>query len=152
MKTFLITLVALIAIPLSFAVVADVVIIAHPSLPINEISDKYARRIFLGKSSYIDDNLGVFALDQKDGAIKEEFYLLLTKKSLRQIKVHRIKMLMSGKGMQPVELDSDVEVIKRVASDPSAIGYISVENMNDSVKVLKRLISHAKSNTPPAGD
>ena len=44
---------------------------------------------------------------------------------------------LSGKGKPPKELGTDAEVLKHVAKNINAIGYVNAGSVDDSVKVLK---------------
>lgn len=43
-----------------------------------------------------------------------------------------------GKGKPPKELSSDADIIKFVAENPGAIGYVDAASVDGSVKVLKK--------------
>jgi ABC-type phosphate transport system substrate-binding protein len=46
------------------------------------------------------------------------------------------KLVFTGKAMPPKELPSSAEVVKAVAADPNAIGYIDATAIDGSVKVV----------------
>jgi ABC-type phosphate transport system substrate-binding protein len=46
-------------------------------------------------------------------------------------------MAFTGNGTPPDEVGDDAEMLKRVAGDPTAIGYVDAKSVNSSVKVLK---------------
>jgi len=108
---------------------ADIVVIgnvAAANLTKGEVSD-----IFLGKTA------GVIPLDQPASApIKGEFYLKVTSRELNQVKAIWARLTFSGQGQPPKELSDDAAIVKAVAADPKAVGYIHKNSADATVKIL----------------
>ena len=47
-----------------------------------------------------------------------------------------IRLVLSGEGVPPKVLGSEAEVLLYVAKNEGAIGFVDVDNVDDSVKVL----------------
>lgn len=91
-------------------------------------------RIFLGK------NKSFTAVNVSSGnASRAEFNKKALNKSSSQVKAYWSKLVFSGKGTPPKELDSDAKVKEFVASNPKAIGYIDSANLDGSVKAALTL-------------
>jgi len=116
---------------------AGVAVIGNSGLSINSITAAQAAAIFLGKMTALQDGTQLTAIDHVDGAdIKDEFYEKVVGKSSAQLKAHWAKIVFTGEGIPPKAYISDKTVRERVAATPGAIGYISTESVDKSVKVL----------------
>jgi ABC-type phosphate transport system substrate-binding protein len=115
---------------------AEVVVIVHPSI-IDSASKKDVSRIFLGKSKSLPGGQMVKPVSLSEGnAARDEFNEKVLKKSDSQLKSYWSKLIFTGKGQPPKELNSDADVVAKVSSDPKSIGYISPASVTDAVKVL----------------
>ena len=121
---------------MSSAVFAEVAVIVNPANG-NSLSDSDISRIYLGKSKSFGDGTSIEAVNQQpDAGVTEAFNEKVVKKSSSQLKAYWSKLVFTGKGTPPKELDSDEAVLDFVAKNPGAIGYIDASKVNDSVKVI----------------
>ena len=80
----------------------------------------------------------VVPIDQAEGSVaREEFYTRFLGKSPAQVKAYWAKIIFTGRGQPPKEVASSIEVKKRVAENPNAIGYIDQSHVDESVRVLQ---------------
>jgi ABC-type phosphate transport system substrate-binding protein len=120
----------------SFSSLAGVVVIVHPSNE-NAIDNKLIKRIYLGKAKKYPNGNQIIALNQTHGsAITNEFSDKVLSKSASQLKAYWSKLIFTGKGTPPSEMDGDAAVINSVANNPDTIGYISSDAVNDKIKVI----------------
>lgn len=116
---------------------AGVSVIVNPANT-NAIADNDISRLFLGKSSKYADGSAATAVNiDKSDAAREEFEKKALKKSAKQVKTYWSKRMFSGKGKPPAELGSSAEMLKFVAENANAIGYIDSSKVDSSVKVVK---------------
>lgn len=116
---------------------AGVVVIGNSGLSVNSITAAQATAIFLGKMTALQDGTQLTAIDHQDGEdIKDEFYQKVAGKSSAQLKAYWAKIVFTGEGFPPKGYAGDKAVQKHVAATPGAIGYISAESVDKSVKVL----------------
>lgn len=121
----------------SGAAQADVVAVVSAKNPLVSLSKNQVVDIFLGKSSRFPDGGRAVPVDQAEGAsARDEFYLQFAGKSPAQIKAHWSKIIFTGRGQPPRELQDGIEVRRLVAENPHAIGYIERELVDGEVKVL----------------
>jgi ABC-type phosphate transport system substrate-binding protein len=121
----------------SGATEAEVVAVVSSRCPETALSRNQLADIFLGRSSRFPDGKQAVPIDQAEGsAARDEFYATFTGKSPAQVKAHWSKIIFTGRGQPPPEVSNSIEVRKRVAGDPAAIGYIDRKLVDDSVKVL----------------
>lgn len=116
---------------------ADIAIIVNPSNS-NTLSDNDISRIFLGKMKSFDSGNSTSPINLKVGhSIRDEFEDKVLGKSSQQVKAYWSKLVFSGKGKPPQEMDSIAEIIAFVSSNPDAIAYIDNAKVTDEVKVVK---------------
>lgn len=116
---------------------AGVAVIGNPELSIRSITSSQAADIFLGKMTKLPDGTPLTVIEHKDGdAVKEEFYNNVVGKSFSQLKAYWAKLVFTGEGVPPKEYAGDKAVMQRVANTPGAIGYVSDESVDRSVRVL----------------
>jgi ABC-type phosphate transport system substrate-binding protein len=115
---------------------ADVAVIVHPQN--NNVMEKsYVKRLFLGKTKTFPDGSPANPINQKENnRATVEFNEKVIEKSSSQIKAYWSKLIFTGRGTPPEQVDSDAEVIRIVSNNLDAIGYIDAGNVNNSVKVV----------------
>jgi len=128
---------ALLGTSLSSLAEADIAIIANKASPINNIEQKTAKKLWLGKTHKLPGAGKVKVVDQSGGSdIKEEFYGKLAKKSPDQLKAYWAKIIFTGKAVPPKALSSDKKVLDIVSKNKNTLGYIDSKSVTDDVKVL----------------
>jgi ABC-type phosphate transport system substrate-binding protein len=109
---------------------ADVVVIVSAqsttTITASEIS-----RVYLGESN----TLTPVDLANPSHA-RREFYTKVVGKDDSQVRARWSKLVFTGKGSAPKELPSGEDVVKAVAADPHAIGYVDRSFVNMTVKVI----------------
>ncbi|MGA7748952.1 MAG: phosphate ABC transporter substrate-binding protein [Gallionella sp.] len=116
---------------------ADVVVIVSAKSHVTSLTAEQTARIFLGKTSSFPEDGDAIPIDQPEGsAIREEFYSKVVRKNTSQLAAYWAKIIFTGIGRPPVELDSSLAVRKAVAGNPNAIGYIDKKAVNKSVKII----------------
>ena len=103
----------------------------------DSLTSAQVKDLFLGKVTSLPDGTKVTVIEHKDGeAVKEEFYDKVVGKSPSQLKAYWAKIIFTGEGFPPKAYSGDKTVKNHVSATPGAIGYISAESMDKSVKVL----------------
>jgi ABC-type phosphate transport system substrate-binding protein len=130
-------LIALAVLMTSVSSKADVVAVVSSKSAITALSKSQVADIFLGKVSRFPDGLLAVPIDQAAGSVeRNEFYTKVADRSPAQISAYWSKILFTGRGKPPTEVSNDFEMKKRIAANPSAIGYINAELVDGSVRVL----------------
>ncbi|MCX7092969.1 MAG: phosphate ABC transporter substrate-binding protein [Methylobacter sp.] len=116
---------------------ADVVVIANSKSPLSNLDKDQVADIYLGKSTTYPDGSAAVPIAQVEGeAAHQEFRDVVIDKSESQLKSYWSKMVFSGKGTPPDELPNNAEVLKRIGSNPSSIGYVDKAAVDGSVKII----------------
>lgn len=118
------------------ATYAEVLVIVHPSNAASMDKGVLAD-IFLGKSNQFPNGSDAVPIDlTDDNTEKAVFYGSVANKDLSQLSSYWSKLIFTGKGKLPKALDDVDEVLELVASNPSMIGYVDADSLDDSVKVI----------------
>jgi len=116
---------------------AQLAIIAHKAVPVDQLTQAQVRDYYTGDVKSWNDKMPVVVLDLKaQSEIKEAFYKFLGLTSSRMKSIWLKKLLM-GEGDPPEALKSEEEVLKKVASTPGAIGYVNQSKVSGEVKTLR---------------
>jgi ABC-type phosphate transport system substrate-binding protein len=107
---------------------ADVVVVVSAKSTAATLTAEEISQIYLGKSK---------ALKPVENApIRNQFYTKVAGKDEAQVKAIWSKLVFTGKAAAPKEMSTSADVVKAVAADPSAIGYVDKSAVDSSVKVV----------------
>jgi ABC-type phosphate transport system substrate-binding protein len=121
----------------SHAVLADVVAVVSAKSAVTTLSRSQVTDIFLGRATRFPNGVQAVPIDQAAGsATRDEFYSKLAGKTAAQLKAYWSKIIFTGRGQPPPVVANSVEVKKRLAANPAAIGYIEQDLVDDSVRVV----------------
>jgi ABC-type phosphate transport system substrate-binding protein len=109
---------------------ADVVVIVSAQSSTTTITAAQISRIYQGKSNVMRP------IDIEEPHTRREFYSKVVRTEEAQVKGMWAKLVFTGKGSAPKEFPSGSEVVKAVAADPRAIGYVDSSFVNMTVKVI----------------
>jgi len=116
--------------------IAGVSVIVHPENN-STFSKKIIKKIFLGKSKNFDNGKVILLLSPKTGSsASNEFNKAILKKTASQINAYWSKMIFTGKGTPPQEIESVSEIISAIAENKDAIAFIDAGSVTDAVKVV----------------
>jgi ABC-type phosphate transport system substrate-binding protein len=115
---------------------AQVAVIANKSVPVDGIKKAELLDFYTGDIRKWDNQTPVIVFDLKQKSeMKEAFYDYLGKSPSR-MKSLWLKRMLSGEGEPPQALESEEEMLKKVAETTGAIGFVSKSKVNGEVKVL----------------
>ena len=114
----------------------EVVAVVSARSPITALNRDQVADIFLGKSTRFPDGTEAVPIDQtEESEVRDRFYALYAGKSPSQVKAHWAKIIFTGRGHPPKQVNS-AEAKKAIADNPRAIGYIDARSVDTSVRVL----------------
>lgn len=109
----------------SSALFANVVVVVHPSNTA-DISRDDINRLYTGRSSSFPSGSQAVPINLVDSnSVRNDFDDKVLGRSSSQIKAHWSKLVFTGKGSPPKEVNNDAEVLDLVANNPNIIGYVS---------------------------
>lgn len=112
-------------------------VIAHPDVAVNRLSRNAARAMFAMKLLQWPDGrpVRVFVLPDE-----HPLHRALCKEKLDiypyQLRQTWNRLVYSGTGQAPIEVDSEQEMLTRVAQTPGSLGYVRRSKPDDPVRVL----------------
>lgn len=115
---------------------ANVVIVVHPSNTA-EISRDDINRLYTGRASSFPGGSQAVPINLIDSnSTRNDFDDKVLGRSSSQIKAHWSKLVFTGKGSPPKEVNNDAEVLDLVANNPNIIGYVSKNADISSVRAV----------------
>ncbi|MYM93250.1 phosphate ABC transporter substrate-binding protein [Duganella vulcania] len=116
---------------------AELVVIVSARNPVSALRPEQVADIFLAQTGRFPGGDEATALDLPVGSpLRDEFYTKVAAKSPALMKAYWTKMVFTGRGQPPRELDNSVAVREMVAENPSMIGYIDRAALDPSVKAV----------------
>lgn len=114
----------------------QVAVIVNKSVSVDSASPDQIADIYRLKVRKWEDGhtIVLYNLKRKK-AVKSHFYKLINENSLNLKKLW-MRLQLTGEALPPKGLDTEEEVVKRVASTRGAIGFVSKAKVSDEVKVI----------------
>ena len=130
------TLMMLCALCLPVSATAAIAVVVHPANQTSMTQDDLVR-MYTGKLSTFPDGASAVPVNiAVSEAVRSDFDQKALGRSSAQVKAYWSKLVFTGKGTPPKEVDSAAEVINLVANNPNIIGYVAADSVSDKVKVL----------------
>lgn len=112
-------------------------VITNASNPASVVSRDFVADAFLKRVTTWPDGQDVVAVDlTARSPVRATFSEDVLGRSVAAMKSYWQQIIFSGRGVPPVELDSDELVVRFVATHPGALGYVSPRVQLAGVKVL----------------
>ncbi len=117
-----------------------IVIVVHPSNPVTALSQADVMRLFTGKTKTFPGTATAVPVGLKDGRPeKQAFDSQVLNKTSNQVRAFWAQQIFTGRGTPPREFDTPAALKAHVATHPEAIGYLSLSDVDTSVKMLKTM-------------
>ncbi len=115
---------------------AQVAVIANKSVTETEITKAKLIEVFTLSTNKWKNGDKIVVFDLKtEGKVRSDFYSYLGK-SPDDLKKIWMRAQLTGEGTAPKSLGSEYEVLEKVASTNGAIGFVALDKVNSSVKIL----------------
>jgi len=117
---------------------SDIFVIVNAANPVGPLSQKEVLDIYMGRKRVFPTGEYVLSFDQaRDGAVREQFYKMLTGMSLSQVNGYWSRLMFTGQLLPPQTLPDDKTVLEVVRRNSGAIGYVEAPPTDDpSVMVI----------------
>ena len=104
---------------------AEVVVVVSAKSTITNLTSDQVTKIFLGKTDTFPNGKNALPIDQVEGSsIRNDFYARVANKSPSQMSAYWTKIIFTGDGYPPKQLEGNLSVKKTIANNPNAIGYV----------------------------
>jgi ABC-type phosphate transport system substrate-binding protein len=112
-------------------------VIVNNGTRVEAMSKKAVADLFMKRATKWQDGTPVVAVDQAPtSAVREQFSRAVHGKPTAAVKSYWNQQIFSGRGVPPVEMKSDAEVIAFVRTSAGAVGYVSEAAPTDGVRVV----------------
>ncbi|MGN2247691.1 phosphate ABC transporter substrate-binding protein [Frateuria sp. GZRR35] len=119
---------------------AGLAVIVSAKSPAAALDKAAAASLYLGKTTALPGGGSAKLYDLPDSnPARERFYQAVAGKSASQVKAVWSRLVFSGRALPPRELANDAAVVKAVAADPAAVGYVDDSALDGSVKAVVKL-------------
>jgi ABC-type phosphate transport system substrate-binding protein len=114
-------------------------VITHVDNPTQSLTAKDLKMIFLGEKTTWPDGQPIKVAALKKGEVHKEFLKHIVKISPMKFAIHWKQKIFTGiaTGSHISFFKSEDKVKEYVKANPTAIGYISVNSMDDTIKKVK---------------
>jgi len=137
-KKYLLVICLLLFVGTGYTQNSSIKIVVNEKNDKTSISSNQVSRLFLKKATKWGNGVKVSPVDLAAGSnIRELFTKSIHGKSISAINAYWQKKIFTGKGVPPVELQNDKEIIEFVRSNPGAVGYVSAGANTSGVRVIK---------------
>ena len=116
---------------------AQVQVVANPSVGVSTISPGDLKDVFLGGKSTLPDGSAVEPVLADAGEPHKVFLQEYVGKSDQALRTYLKSLVFTGKARMPKSFGSDAEIVKYVAATKGAIGYVSATSDTAGVKKLQ---------------
>ena len=119
---------------------AGLVVVVNPKSGVDRLSREDVINIFMGRFRQLPNGQTANPVDlpAQEGA-KAEFYRLLTGKDMDQIAAYWSRLVFTGRTAPPFQAGSVEDLIRHVAANPSAVGYLDSSDVDRRVKPVLEL-------------
>lgn len=120
------------------AAAAEIVVVAHPDLPVDALSAGQLRNVFVGELTFVG-RVKVLPVGYEDSSTMSDGFLrAVVGMDSRRYRVYWIKEVFHSGRVPPRMVQGVDEMLRIVATEPGAIGYVPAERL-EGVSTLKRL-------------
>lgn len=115
---------------------AETAIIVHAEND-SQLDLEAVHRIYMGKQSSFSEGFEAVPINLTINLVaRDSFDTAVLGKSSRQIKAYWSKLVFTGKGTPPKEVDSEKKMLELVTHNRNMIGYVDAELVDDNVRVI----------------
>ncbi len=114
----------------------EMAIIAHPSNETASLTASEVEDILLGRRQQWPSGNTVRLGIHRGGQVHDQVVQTFVNRTANQFRTYWRNQVFSGRGVMPQELEDDAAMIRFVAANANAFGYVDAGSINDSVKVI----------------
>lgn len=123
----------------SQAAESGIALIVHPSNPLKNISKDEIMHLFLNKTDTVQNIKLTPVIQTTFQSIRVVFDEDALGKTPSRSKAYWSRIIFTSASTPPQQMENSNEVIKWIAAHPDSIGYVELEAVNNTVKLLKKL-------------
>jgi ABC-type phosphate transport system substrate-binding protein len=121
----------------SAALAAELAVIVSARSNISVLSADQVAEIFLFQTNRFPNGSEVVPIDQDLGSpLRNEFYSKVTHRTPALVKAHWARLIFTGRGQPPAEVDGNAAMRRMIAENPGMIGYVERTALDPSVRAV----------------
>lgn len=115
----------------------SIAVVVSSQSELANLTRKQVADIFLGRPNAVTTNQPITPIDlAANSHLREQFYFGITGKSIAQIDAYWARLQFSGQSTAPKSVEGANGVLQKVKSNHSTIGYVPLDDVDSTVKVL----------------
>ena len=119
---------------------ADLAVIVNVANPTRQMSVQQVADLYLGRTRAFASGEFALILDlPREAPQRERFFARIANMNLQQTNSYLSRLLFTGQMLPPQVQADDRAMIEAVRRNPAAIGYVSAESADASVRVVQTL-------------
>jgi len=116
---------------------AELAVIVSARSNISMLSADQVAEIFLFQTNRFPNGNEVVPIDQDLGSpLRNEFYSKVTHRTPALVKAHWARLIFTGRGQPPAEVDGNAAMRRMIAENPGMIGYVERTALDSSVRAV----------------
>ena len=116
---------------------AELAVIVSARSNISMLSADQVAEIFLFQTNRFPNGNEVVPIDQDLGSpLRDEFYSKVTNRTPALVKAHWARLIFTGRGQPPAEVDGNAAMRRMIAENPGMIGYVERTALDPSVRAV----------------
>jgi len=116
---------------------AELAVIVSARSNISMLSADQVAEIFLFQTNRFPNGNEVVPIDQDLGSpLRDEFYSKVTHRTPALVKAHWARLIFTGRGQPPAEVDGNAAMRRMIAENPGMIGYVERTALDPSVRAV----------------
>lgn len=118
---------------------SGIALIVHPNNPLKNISKDEIVHLFLNKTDTVQNIKLTPIIQTTLQSIRIVFDEDALGKTPSRSKAYWSRIIFTSAGTPPQQMENSSEVIEWISAHPDAIGYVEIEAVDDTVKILKEI-------------
>ncbi len=119
------------------AVANELVLVGNPDNDLENLSRQQVINIYMGRYRRLPNGTSALPLDHT--GYRKDFYRRLVDRTLPEIDSYWARLVFSGRGSPPRQVNDTEELLAMVSQNRGAIGYMPSAEVDDRVVVLAKL-------------
>ena len=116
---------------------ADIAVIVNTANPVSQMNQQQIADLYLGRTRNFPNGEFALVFDHfRDSPLRARFFQTLSAMSQQQINAYWSRMMFSGQVIPPQQLPDDRTVLEIVRRNSGAIGYVSSQIADTTVRTL----------------
>ena len=116
---------------------ADMAVIVNNNNPVKQMTQQQVSDLYLGRSRIFPNGEYALVFDlPRDAHLRGRFFAKIANMSQQQLNSYWSRLMFTGQVLPPQAIPDEHTVLELVRRNPGAMGYVSTENLDATVRVV----------------